>query len=75
LGTGENDRLKRLAQRPKPAEDFFIWIRRNPLKSPNSAKEIQGNPSLFPWFSLVFLGFVWRPESSLADGASAQIGK
>ena len=26
-------------------EDFFICIRRNPLKSPNSAKEKQGNPS------------------------------
>jgi hypothetical protein len=24
---------------------FFIWIRRNPLKSPDSAKEKQGNPS------------------------------
>ena len=25
--------------------DFFIWIRCNPLKSPDSAKEIQGNAS------------------------------
>src|ERR1700733_10509751 len=25
--------------------DFFIWIRRNPLKSPDSAKEMQGNAS------------------------------
>jgi hypothetical protein len=33
--------------------DFFIWIRRNPLKSLESAKEIQGNPSFFPWFYLV----------------------
>jgi hypothetical protein len=24
---------------------FFTWIRRNPLKSPDSAKEKQGNPS------------------------------
>jgi hypothetical protein len=24
---------------------FVIWIRRNPLKSPDSAKEKQGNPS------------------------------
>jgi hypothetical protein len=28
-------------------KDFFIWIRCNPLKSPDSAKEIQGNPSFF----------------------------
>src|SRR5580704_6909410 len=34
----------------------FIWIRRNPLKSPNSAKGIQGNPSDFVWFYLVFFG-------------------
>jgi hypothetical protein len=40
-------------------KDFFIWIRCNPLKSPDSAKEIQRNPSFFPWFYLVFLGFVW----------------
>jgi hypothetical protein len=25
--------------------DCFIWIRRNPLKNPDSAKEKQGNPS------------------------------
>jgi hypothetical protein len=35
----------------------FIWIRRNPLKSPDSAKEKQGNASLFAWFYLVFLAF------------------
>jgi hypothetical protein len=26
-------------------EDFLAWIRRNALKSPDSAKENQGNPS------------------------------
>jgi hypothetical protein len=31
---------------------FFTWIRGNPLKSPDSAKEKQGNPSFFVWFSL-----------------------
>src|ERR1700729_785530 len=36
---------------------FFIWIRRNPLESPDSTKEIQGNPSFFPWIYLDFLGF------------------
>jgi hypothetical protein len=34
--------------------DFFIWIRRNPLKSPESAEGIQGNPSFFAWISLDF---------------------
>jgi hypothetical protein len=29
------------------------------LKSPESAKEIQGNPSFFAWIYLVFLGFIW----------------
>ena len=38
----------------------FVFFARNPLKSPESAKEIQGNPSIFPWNSLVFLGFIWR---------------
>jgi hypothetical protein len=32
--------------------DFFIWIRRNALKSPISAKGMQGNASDFPWISL-----------------------
>jgi hypothetical protein len=50
--------------RPRPfdcrrrREDFFIWIRRNPLKSPESTKEIQGNASFFPWFCLDFLAFI-----------------
>jgi len=29
------------------------------LKTLESAKEIQGNPSFFPWIPLVFLGFIW----------------
>src|SRR3984885_12932555 len=33
-------------------KDFFIWIRSNPLKSPDSAKRIQGNPSNSIWISL-----------------------
>jgi hypothetical protein len=44
----------------RDAEEFFIWIRHNPLKSPESAKGIQGNPSFFAWFYLVLLGFIWR---------------
>jgi hypothetical protein len=30
------------------------------LKSPESAKGIQGNPSFFARIYLVLLGFVWR---------------
>jgi hypothetical protein len=45
-------------------EVFFIRIGRNPLKSPDSAKEKQGNPSLFAWFYLVLFGF---PCFSLED--------
>jgi hypothetical protein len=30
----------------------FIWIRHNPLKSLDSTKGIQGNPSLFLWGAL-----------------------
>jgi hypothetical protein len=30
-------------------KDSLIWIRRNPLKSLDSAKGIHGNPSFFPW--------------------------
>jgi hypothetical protein len=41
--------LMRLWARDETGGDFFIWIRRNPLKSPESAKGIQGNPSDFPW--------------------------
>jgi hypothetical protein len=33
----------------REAKNFFIWIRCNPLKSPESAKGIQGNASVFPW--------------------------
>jgi hypothetical protein len=35
--------------------DFFIFFGCNPLKSPDSAKGIQGNASLFAWISLDFL--------------------
>jgi hypothetical protein len=39
--------------------DFFIWIRRNHLKRPDSTKEKQGNASFFPWIYLVLLEFIW----------------
>src|SRR6202453_5510593 len=35
--------------------DFFICIRHNPLKSPDSEKETKGNASAFPFISLHFL--------------------
>jgi hypothetical protein len=37
---------------------FFIWIRCNPLKSPDSAKGIQGNASNFACFNLDLLAFI-----------------
>jgi hypothetical protein len=58
--------LKRYLQpgaRSKTEGDFFIWIRRNSLKSLDSAKGIQGNASDFPWFSLESFGFAWSEFS------------
>jgi hypothetical protein len=34
---------------------FLIWMLRNPLKSPESDEEIQGNPSPFSWSGLDWL--------------------
>jgi hypothetical protein len=45
--------------RVEAREDFFIWIRRNSLKNPKSAKGIQGNPSFLAWIHLVSLGLIW----------------
>jgi hypothetical protein len=36
--------------------DFFYFFARNPLKSPDSDEQIQGNPSYFAWFYLDLLG-------------------
>ena len=60
---------------PSPGSNyFFLWIARNPLKSPESdeeiqkkSKRIQENPSPLPWFFLVGLGSAW---SDLARGAA-----
>jgi glutathione S-transferase len=46
----------KLASNLKTGQDFFIWIRCNPLKSPDSAKGIQGNPRKTAWISLVLFG-------------------
>jgi hypothetical protein len=50
--TDEWDGLRRFAKPENGRSKIFIWIRRNPLKSPDSAKGIQGNASFFPWFYL-----------------------
>jgi hypothetical protein len=42
----------------KEGMSFSIWIRRNPLKSPESTKGIQGNPSFFPWIYLDLLALI-----------------
>jgi hypothetical protein len=84
LATGgqESEPLETFGQQPQTRvagkKNFFIWIRCNPLKSPDSAKGIQGNPSLFPWFYLVFLGFIcrglairlWRRAATTGDPLS-----
>jgi hypothetical protein len=42
-------------------DNFFLWVARNPLKSPESGEGIQINPreiqARFSWFFLVWLGF------------------
>ena len=54
-------------RRVQACGDFFIWIRHNPLKSPNSTK---GNPRNFPWFSLHFLARN-SPDSCICDASSS----
>jgi hypothetical protein len=41
--------------RVETGPDFFICFGRNILKSPDSAKGIQGNARTFPWIPLDFL--------------------
>jgi hypothetical protein len=38
--------------------NFFIFFRRNPLKSPNSKKQIKGNESKFTFIYLHWLAFI-----------------
>ncbi len=52
--------IRRGGARIEAIYNFFgldHWIARNPLKSPESDEGIQENPSPFPWFLLVWLGF------------------
>jgi len=65
-GSGETERQNAFemfrsqsGRRVEAEGNFFIWIRCNPLKSPDSAKENQGNASFFSWIYLVLLGFIW----------------
>jgi hypothetical protein len=55
-GTGATFHIQPEA-RVTPQGVFFIWIRRNPLKRPESAKGIQRNARTFPWIYLDFLAF------------------
>jgi hypothetical protein len=52
--------LRAASDRLAKEKKFFIWIRCNPLKSPDSAKGIQGNPSNFIW---IYLVLAWRMRS------------
>ena len=44
----------------RDGRNFFIWIRPNRLKSPESAKENQANPKTFVWIYLELFGFAGR---------------
>jgi hypothetical protein len=54
------DQCPQPATRVQSEKKFFIWIRHNPLKSPDSAKGIQGNARIFAWIYLVLFGFTWH---------------
>jgi hypothetical protein len=43
-------------------KQIFIWIHCNPLKSPESAKGIQGDPNLF-----ICIGLAWRMRSKSGE--------
>jgi hypothetical protein len=53
---GKEIDLRRFAHNLRRESDFFYFFARNPLKSPDSDEQIQGNPSNFAWFCLVLLG-------------------
>jgi hypothetical protein len=63
---------RRRRERPEEGKDFFIWIPGNPLKSLDSTKGTQGNPSPFSLvlfgFSLDFLGFIFGKIQISLDG-------
>jgi hypothetical protein len=54
---------------------FFYFFRYNRLKSPDSTKEIQIKPSVFPWISLVLFGFsLHRTRVLVVLGSLAPVG-
>jgi len=62
-GSPYGGRMRRRGAGSARVENFFLWIARNPLKSPESDERIQENPrkskeiqAKFPWFCLVWLG-------------------
>src|SRR3984885_8228853 len=62
-GEGEKRRragnqVETFGTQPETGTRFFYLDSLNSLKSPESAKGIQGNPRTFPWICLVFLGFI-----------------
>jgi hypothetical protein len=48
-----------IAERRATSEKKFIWIRRNPLKSPESTKENQGKPRKTKEIKAFLFGFIW----------------
>jgi hypothetical protein len=44
------------------------------LKSPDSAKENEGNPSFFAWNYLDLLGFIWRRGGARRPSKLARTG-
>ncbi len=56
-GSGSPRRSRNLPRALNGRPDFFSVSAPNPLKSPNSAKQIQAYPSKFVWFCLGMLGF------------------
>jgi hypothetical protein len=58
-GSGEREMaLRRLVEGLRQIWIFLIWIRCNPLKSPDSDEYSQASPSDFIWIGLVWLGAV-----------------
>jgi hypothetical protein len=61
---GPQQVLKRCVYNPfreSRREKVFYFFACNPLKSPDSAKEMQANPSNFAWIYLDFLAMNSRP--------------
>jgi hypothetical protein len=53
----------------------FIWIGRNPLKNPDSAKENQVNPSYLAWFYLVLVAVIFNCLAAKPNRGRARAGE